>query len=612
MAKGNNISKTAVWVLMGLLILGLGGFGATNLSGTLRTIGSVGEKSLAIDIYARMLQQEIRSFEAQTGNTLTFQQVQAMGLDQAVLNRFIQTRALDHEAAQMGLSVGDETLRSRILEVRAFQGINGSFDRDTYRFALEQAGISEAQFETQLREEVARTLLQGAVVSGVEMPAGYVDTLVKFIAEERSFTWTKLDASHLTAPLGEPTQDDLQGHYDAHIANFTLPQTKRITYAWLSPEMIAQQITVADSEVQAAYDARAEDFNQPERRLVERLVYLDEPSANKARAALDSGTGFDTLVSDRGLTLADVDLGDLTREDLGTAADAVFAAEVGQIVGPLPTDLGPALFRVNAVLPAQTTALDDVRGDLTRELAMDAAARQIDARAEGLNDLMAAGATLEELASETNMQIGAIDWTQETQDGIAAYEAFRLAAQALSAEDFPEILLLEDGGVFAMRLDETLPPRPAPFETVRADVAQQWRNAQTVTALTQQLQPLIPQLSSGTSFAEVGLDAVAEENLTRNGFVAGTPQGFLQGIFSLQPGEVTILGGVDGVFVGRLDQIHAPAQNSEAQALAAQVEGQINQALAQDLFEIYATDVIQRAGPSVDPRAVQAVHANFP
>jgi peptidyl-prolyl cis-trans isomerase D len=612
MAKGNNISKTAVWVLMGLLILGLGGFGATNLSGTLRTIGSVGEKPLAIDIYARMLQQEIRSFEAQTGNTLTFQQVQAMGLDQAVLNRFIQTRALDHEAAQMGLSVGDETLRSRILEVRAFQGINGSFDRDTYRFALQQAGVTETQFETQLREEVARTLLQGAIASGVEMPASYADTLVEYIAQERSFTWTKLDASHLAAPLAEPTQDDLQGHYDAHIADFTLPQTKRITYAWLSPEMIAQQITVADSEVQAAYDARAVDYNQPERRLVERLVYLDDPSANQARAALDSGTDFDTLVSDRGLTLADVDLGDLTREDLGTAADAVFAAEVGQIVGPLPSDLGPALFRVNAVLPAQITALDDVRGDLTRELAMDAAARQIDARAEGLNDLMAAGATLEELASETDMQIGAIDWTQGTQDGIAAYESFRLAAQALSAEDFPEILLLEDGGVFAMRLDETLPPRPAPFETVGADVAQQWRNAQTVTALTQQLQPLIPQLSSGTSFAEAGFDAVVEENLTRNSFVAGTPQGFLQGIFSLQPGEVSVLGGVDGVFVARLDQIHAPAQNSEAQALAAQVEGQINQALAQDLFEIYASDVIQRAGPSIDPRAVQAVHANFP
>ena len=32
-------SKTAVWILMGLLILGLGGFGATSLTGTVRTVG---------------------------------------------------------------------------------------------------------------------------------------------------------------------------------------------------------------------------------------------------------------------------------------------------------------------------------------------------------------------------------------------------------------------------------------------------------------------------------------------------------------------------------------------------------------------------------------------
>ena len=42
MSKGNT-SKTLVWILMGLLILGLGGFGVTNLGGTVRTVGDVVE-----------------------------------------------------------------------------------------------------------------------------------------------------------------------------------------------------------------------------------------------------------------------------------------------------------------------------------------------------------------------------------------------------------------------------------------------------------------------------------------------------------------------------------------------------------------------------------------
>ncbi|MDW3184392.1 MAG: SurA N-terminal domain-containing protein [Roseobacter sp.] len=96
------------------------------------------------------------------------------------MQRLIAQRALDHEAAQIGLSIGDENLRDRILEIGAFRGIDGAFDREGYRFALEQSGISEAQFETQLREEVARTLMQGAILSGVVMPDAFVDTLVNY------------------------------------------------------------------------------------------------------------------------------------------------------------------------------------------------------------------------------------------------------------------------------------------------------------------------------------------------------------------------------------------------------------------------------------------------
>ena len=109
MAKGNSITKTAVWILMGLLILGLGGFGAVNLSGNIRTIGTVGEKSIPVDLYARQLQQEIRAIESQTGEALGFQRAQEIGLDRAVLQRIVRQRALDNEAEQLGLSIGDET-----------------------------------------------------------------------------------------------------------------------------------------------------------------------------------------------------------------------------------------------------------------------------------------------------------------------------------------------------------------------------------------------------------------------------------------------------------------------------------------------------------------------
>jgi len=87
MAKKNSISKTLVWIMLGLLFVGLAGFGATNLSGTIRTIGQVGDKYLDVNQYARNLQQELRAYQAETGTPISFAQAQAAGIDQAVLQR---------------------------------------------------------------------------------------------------------------------------------------------------------------------------------------------------------------------------------------------------------------------------------------------------------------------------------------------------------------------------------------------------------------------------------------------------------------------------------------------------------------------------------------------
>ena len=47
--------STIVWLLMGMLILGLGGFGVTNFSGGSADIGAVGEVEISANDYARTL-----------------------------------------------------------------------------------------------------------------------------------------------------------------------------------------------------------------------------------------------------------------------------------------------------------------------------------------------------------------------------------------------------------------------------------------------------------------------------------------------------------------------------------------------------------------------------
>ena len=230
MAKKKTGAKTAVWVLMGLLILGLGGFGAPNFSGTVRSVGTVGDVDISINDYGRALQNEMRALEAQTGQAMSFEQAQAFGLDRQVLSQLIGDAAVDNEAARIGLSVGDTTGARQLQGIPAFQGINGEFDRESYQFAISRAGMSESEFERGIRRETARAILQGAVVSGRALPEPYVDLVLTYFAERRRVTWALVDRAQLNGETIEPSEEDRRPLYEEQIEDSTSPVLKRIAY----------------------------------------------------------------------------------------------------------------------------------------------------------------------------------------------------------------------------------------------------------------------------------------------------------------------------------------------------------------------------------------------
>ncbi|GAB5436611.1 peptidyl-prolyl cis-trans isomerase [Falsiruegeria mediterranea] len=613
MAAGvKSLSKTFVWILMGLLMLGLAGFGATNLTGTVRTVATVGTQTVSVDDYARELQREIRAVEAQTGQTLPMAQARELGIDRIALANLVNLASLDNEVAELGVSIGDTNLQQEILEVPAFQGVDGTFDREGYRFALEQAGLSEADFEEDLRRESARTLVQGAIMEGVEMPSTMTDLIIDYVYARRSFTVATVSADALATPVPAPTDTQLQTYYDENTDRFTLPETKRLTYALLSPEMLLDQVELDDASVRRLFEEREAQYNQPERRLVEQLAFTDEAAALDAKAQLEvGGTTFERLVEDRELSLADVDLGDMAIEELGAAGETIFAAEIGEVVGPLPSSLGPALYRVNGTLAARITPFEEVEAELRDELAAERARRLIEAQAEDINDLLAGGATLEELTGETEMTVGEIDWTSESSDGVAAYAGFREAAQAVRDGDFPEIGFLEDGSIFALRLNEVLPPRPEPLDSARARVAAAWTAAETNAALQSQADSVLATLVTEGDFAATGLPTRVENGLTRTAFLDGVPVDFMNQVFEMEPGELRVIGGQGRAFVVRLDDILPPEETAELQQTQAAVAAQMNQALSRNLFDVYVRDAQTRAQPTLDQRALNAVQANF-
>lgn len=605
--------KTAVWILMGLLILGLGGFGATSFTGNVRSIGSVGDRDISVNEYGRALQNEMRAFEAQTGQAVSLADAQAMGLDRRVLAQLMTAAAIDNEASRIGLSVGDETLARQVQNIPAFQGVDGKFDRDAYKFAIDRVGMSEAEFERGLRQETSRALLQGAVVSGRALPAPYVDTVLAYFAERRRVTWTRVEASSLETEDYTPSEEELKALFEEEIEQFTLPERKRITYAWLTPEMILDQVEIDEALLRREYEARADQYNVPERRLVERLIFADDGRADMAREKLDNGeVDFEALVAERGLALTDIDMGDVTIGDLDEAGEAVFAAQSGEVVGPLPTALGPAFFRVNGILAAEETTFEEAEPDLRQELAFDRARRQVANSAEPAEDLLAGGATLEDLAAETDMILGSVDWAEGQSEGIAAYEGFEAAATALAEGDYPEVLQLDDGGIFAMRLDEVLEPTPSEFDAVRERVVNIFETRRSMDRLRARAEDLVATLGETSDFGTLGLEVETEEALTRQSSVLGAPEDFVTRAFSMEPGQIEIVDGFGAVLILRLEEVLPPnLEDPDVAAARTGLEQQLQSSVAQDIYRIFAEDLRARAGVELDQQAINAVHVNF-
>jgi len=613
MAKGK-ASNFFVWAILFLLIVALAGFGATNFGGGVQSVGRVGDTEIDVNRYARELQQELRALAAERGRAVPLSEAQGMGVPQAVLGRIVGLAALEDEAAVRGLSVGDETVGEQILAIPGFQGVDGSFDREAYRFVLQTSGLSVAEFEERVRVETAANLVQTAVAAGVTFPPVFTETLYAFAREARDVTWARLGPDELETIVPEPSDALVVKFHGENPELFTAPETREIAYAWLTPDMLLDTIEADEAALRAVYEARISDFVQPERRLVERLVFADEAAAAAAKARIEAGeTDFEALVAERGLDLADVDLGDVARGELGAAAEAVFALDGPGVAGPAPSGLGPALFRVNAILAPREIAFEAARDDLLPEVQMDRARRVIRDMYDDLEDRLAGGATLEELARETEMEFGRIDFAFDTAEGIAAYDSFRAAAFAAEEGDFPEIVEMPEGGLFALRLDRVREPALRPLAEVRDEVVAAWAARETARLMADEAEAVAETLRAGREMAGVGLPLGTERALTREAFVEGTPGGFLTAVFDMAEGDIRVVSDESGAWIVRLDRVIPADQNSpEALALKSIFRQQATQEATSDLLDAFTQALTAEKGLEINQSAINAVHAQFP
>lgn len=606
-------ANSVVWGILALMMLGLGGYGVTSFSGGQTELGSVGDRSISVNDYARTLKREIDAFSAQIGQPVGFAQAQSLGIDRTVLAQLVSSATLEAQAHQVGVSVGDAQVYEKIVSAPSLQGVDGKFSRDAYSQFLQSQRLSEAEFEQMLRDEAARTLLQGAVLGGVSAPVALLDRLTGWAAETRSFTMAELLPSDLGEPVAAPTDEDLQVWYDAHTDVYMRPETRRITYVWLKPEAVVDQVEIDEEALKAAYEERRAEFVVPERRLLSRLIFPTMEEAQAAKARLDAGeASFADVTTERGLTAEDIDIGETTREELGPAGDAVFALTEPGVAGPFESDLGPALYAMNGVLMGEETSFDEARDDLQAELALDRARRIVADRQDEIEDALASGATLADVSKDFGMELGQIAYNSESEGGLVGYEAFRKVADGLSPESFPALEALDDGGVFALQLDGIDPAAPRPLDEVREQVTTDLQADRTRQALSDLAGADLAQLQNGATLEGLGRVTTRHEDFARDGFVADAPSEIGKQVYEMTAGDSRVVEAEGRVFLLTLSAVSPADMNDpEVGTRRAQIAASLDQSMARDVFELFARAAQAQSGVKINQAAVDAVNAQM-
>ena len=596
-----------MWAIMAMAMVGLGGFGVTNLGGSVRTVGTVGDQEISVDDYARALNQQMRQIGQSTGMSVTFEMAQAFGVDQGVLSDLVNRAALDHASAEIGISISDEALGQAVAAVDAFKNAQGEFDPETYRFQLENAGLTARTFEEDLRGDESRLLLLNILQRVTDRSSEMAEHLVAYDRHIRTIDFKRYTLNDLTVDIASQTQSEISAFYDENTDQFMAPEQKRLTVFWAKVEDFADTDAVDQETVQRLYDSRIDEFNIPEQRFVERIAFIDEAAATQAMSEITTGAKtFDDIVAQRGLDASDTDLGSVAKSNFDAqTGEAIFAASVDTVVGPFASDFGFALYNVTAISDAQNIKLADVRDELALDIARDRAARAMQSKQQEWDDALAAGATLEDLSQEF---IQEIMFSDDFEGPLAGYSEFQEMAALITEDDFPELRILSDDSILAMRLEDVIASAPLPLEDVRDEIATRLRAQNQAQAMTDHGAQMITQLQQDPA----AIDDIRSRELVFSEFYGNFPDEFVSRVFQADKDTWYAIAEGDEGYIFQITDIRpADLSTDENAQLVQDYATRLKATYERDVINAFSQAVQIESGVTLNQSAIDAVNAQI-
>lgn len=425
----------------------------------------------------------------------------------------VQRQILKHEADRMKLQVSDEDLRRELehgpFAQYLFPGGKYIGDDAYMNFVQNFFQTSRADFETQIKSDMALQRLQALITGGVTVSDNAVREAYRVQGTKVKFDYAVISADDLRKTIN-PTDAELEKFFKDNAAKYAnaVPETRKIQYvSFDASNLPGGKPQISDADVQAYYNQHQAQYQVKEQVKVRHILIAvpqgaDAKTDQAAKAKADdllkqikSGANFADLASknsdDPGSKTQGGELGWLDRGRTVPEFDKVaFTLNPGQTSDLIKTQFGYHILQVEEKKTAHLRPLSEVKAEIVPVLEQ----QRVGAAEQTFASQLAADAKkngLEKAAAARGLHVVTTDYVAK--DGVIAglADGAPLLTQAFSVVKGADPASVSTGDGFAVFKVEDIKAAHAPvFADYKTHFLDDYREQQVPLLLNTQLRKL--------------------------------------------------------------------------------------------------------------------------
>ena len=296
---------------------------------------------------------------------------QVANLKRQVLASLIDQELLRQYANELKLGVSDARIKQEIVTTPTFQN-NGKFDNTLYQQTLQNNGISAETYAGYVREALRLEQLQSGLGTTAFIVPAQQEKLAKLFFQSRQIRLANLPLANEIAKQ-EVSDEEIQAYYDAHKAEFTIPETVKVQYLDLSGAAMENNINITDVEIAQYYQDNKPQFTTQGQQRLAHIQVKTEQQAQELYQQLQNGANFADLAKNHSIDPTSAERGgDLSWVSAGefpkVFEDAANALAVGQYSQPVNLDNHYHIILVEERKEPQLQPLESVKAQIAAQI----------------------------------------------------------------------------------------------------------------------------------------------------------------------------------------------------------------------------------------------------